>query len=229
MPKSKRSKVVSLTKTEKKGRGGKDTLFEEVRECVDKYAFLWVFSVDNMRNTFLKEIRSEFKDSRFFLGKNKVMAKALGTTAEDEYKENLRQVSKLLNGDVGVLFTDRPIEEVKEYFNDYRQADYARSGVVATETVTIPEGAVMRGADKMPHNMEQHIRNLGMPTTLQNGIVTLGAPYEICRMGQTLTTNQAHLLKLFYHQLSEFRVKLLCYYTEGELHNLDEAEAMNTE
>jgi uncharacterized membrane protein len=72
-------------------------------------------------------------------------------------------------------------------------------------------------------------------------------------LGQTLTTNQAHLLvstcwyfnvllilcssnyltrvpqKLFYHQLSEFRVKLLCYYTEGELHNLDEAEAMNTE
>jgi mRNA turnover protein 4 len=101
---------------------------------------------------------------------------------------------QLLNGDVGVLFTDRPVEEVKEYFNDYRQADYARSGVVATETVTIPEGAVMRGADKMPHNMEQHIRNLGMPTTLQNGIVTLGAPYEICRLGQTLTTNQAHLL-----------------------------------
>jgi mRNA turnover protein 4 len=48
-----------------------------------------------MRNTFLKEIRSEFKDSRFFLGKNKVMAKALGTTVEDEYKENLRQVSKV--------------------------------------------------------------------------------------------------------------------------------------
>jgi mRNA turnover protein 4 len=48
-----------------------------------------------MRNTFLKEIRSEFKDSRFFLGKNKVMAKALGTTSEDEYKENLRQISKV--------------------------------------------------------------------------------------------------------------------------------------
>ena len=43
----------------------------------------------------MKEIRSEFKDSRFFLGKNKVMAKALGTTVEDEYKENLRQVSKV--------------------------------------------------------------------------------------------------------------------------------------
>ncbi|CAM0141924.1 mRNA turnover and ribosome assembly protein [Umbelopsis sp. WA50703] len=229
MPKSKRSKVVSLTKTEKKGRGGKDSLFEEVRECVDKYTYLWVFSVENMRNTFLKEVRSDFKDSRFFLGKNKVMAKALGTTVEDEYKENLRNVSKLLTGDVGVLFTDRPVDEVKQYFDDYRQADYARSGVAATETVTIPEGPVMRGPDKMPHNMEQHIRSLGMPTTLQNGVITLSSPYEICRLGQTLTTNQAHLLKLFYHQLAEFRVKLLCYYSEGEVHNLDTAESMHTD
>jgi mRNA turnover protein 4 len=52
----------------------------------------------------------------------------------------------------------------------------------------------MRGVDKMPHNMEQHIRSLGMPTTLQNGIVMLSSPYDICRLGQTLTTNQAHLL-----------------------------------
>lgn len=92
------------------------------------------------------------------------------------------------------MFTDRPIDEVKQYFNDYQQADYARSGVIATETVTIPEGPVMRGVDKMPHNMEQHIRSLGMPTTLQNGIVMLSSPYDICRLGQTLTTNQAHLL-----------------------------------
>jgi mRNA turnover protein 4 len=53
-----------------------------------------------MRNTFLKEVRSDFKDSRFFLGKNKVMAKALGTTVEDEYKENLRNVSKVIDRQV---------------------------------------------------------------------------------------------------------------------------------
>lgn len=46
-----------------------------------------------MRNNFLKDIRNEWKTSRFFFGKNKVMAKALGTTPEDEYKEGLKQLS----------------------------------------------------------------------------------------------------------------------------------------
>lgn len=49
-----------------------------------------------MRNTYLKEIRHDFKDSRFFYGKNRVMAKALGTTAEEEYKEGLSAIAKVI-------------------------------------------------------------------------------------------------------------------------------------
>lgn len=48
-----------------------------------------------MRNTYLKEIRHDFKDSRFFFGKNRVMAKALGTTVEEEYKEGLSAIAKV--------------------------------------------------------------------------------------------------------------------------------------
>ncbi|KAI9313268.1 ribosomal protein L10-domain-containing protein [Dichotomocladium elegans] len=217
MPKSKRSTVVSLTKTNKKGQEGKEKLIDEVRASVDRYAYLWVFSVKDMRNTFLKEVRNEFKsNSRFFLGKNRVMAKALGTTPEEEYKTNLSTVAQKLHSEVGLLFTDEPVDTVVEYFKNYRQPDYARSGAVATDTIVIPEGPVMRGVDPMPHNMEPLLRQLGMPTSLKNGIVTLSSPYTICREGDTLSTNQAHLLKLFYHQLAEFRVQLMCCYHNGE-------------
>ena len=44
---------------------------------------------------YLKEIRHDFKDSRFFFGKNRVMAKALGTTVEEEYKEGLSAIAKV--------------------------------------------------------------------------------------------------------------------------------------
>lgn len=49
-----------------------------------------------MRNTYLKEIRNDFKDSRFFLGKNRVMAKALGTSPEEEYKDGLAGIAKVV-------------------------------------------------------------------------------------------------------------------------------------
>src|SRR4051812_21995681 len=66
---------------------------KQIRESVDKYEYIWIFSVENMRNNFFKDIRNEWKTSRFFFGKNKVMAKAFGNTPETEYKEGLKQLS----------------------------------------------------------------------------------------------------------------------------------------
>ncbi|KAI8327068.1 ribosomal protein L10-domain-containing protein [Choanephora cucurbitarum] len=218
MPKSKRSTVVSLTKTDKKGRGGKEKLFEDIQSCVDNYEYLYLYSVKDMRNTYLKEIRHDFNDSRFFYGKNRVMAKALGTTPEEEYKEGISGIAKNLNSEVGLLFTNKQPQEVKAYFDEFVKPDYARSGATATETITLPEGPVKRGADPMPHNMEPLLRSLGMPTVLKNGIVTLLVPYTICMEGETLSTNQAHLLKLFYHQLAEFSVDMISYYHNGQVH-----------
>lgn len=73
----------------------------EVRKCVDEYSSVYVFSFANLRSKLLKEVRMDFrKDSRFFMGKNKVMKLALGKSDEDEYQDNLRQISRRLKGQV---------------------------------------------------------------------------------------------------------------------------------
>ena len=101
MPRSQRNQNVSLTKTNKKGRELKQGIVAEVRKCVDEYPTLYVFSFVNLRSKLLKEVRMDFrKDSRFFMGKNKVMMLALGKSEQDEYQDNLRQVSKRLKGQV---------------------------------------------------------------------------------------------------------------------------------
>jgi len=55
---------VSLTQTAKKGKELKTKLIESLRECVDNYAYVYVFSVENMRNTKMKELRAHFSTSR---------------------------------------------------------------------------------------------------------------------------------------------------------------------
>ena len=64
MPKSKRARVVHLSKTDKKGKELSERLFANVREAAEKYQHIFVFSVENMRNTYLKGVRTEFADSR---------------------------------------------------------------------------------------------------------------------------------------------------------------------
>ena len=45
---------------------------------------------------------------------------------------------------------------------------FARSGTVATETVVLPEGPL-----DMPHSMEPQLRQLGLPTRLKDGMLSV--------------------------------------------------------
>ena len=108
--------IVSLTKTTKKGLVLKQQIVEDVRNCVEKYDRIFLLSVHNMRNDKLKDIRSEWKDSRFFFGKNKVIALGLGRSPETEAANDLHKLSLALRGQCGLLFTNRSRKEVSIYF-----------------------------------------------------------------------------------------------------------------
>ncbi|TRY91806.1 hypothetical protein DNTS_012063 [Danionella cerebrum] len=206
MPKSRRDKKVSLTKTTKKGLEAKQNLIEELRKCADIYRYVFVFSMENMRNNKLKDIRTAWKHSRFFFGKNKVMMIALGKGPTDEYKDNLHKVSRFLTGEVGVLFTNKTKEEVQGYFTEFKELDFARAGNTASMAVTLDEGPL----EQFTHSMEPQLRQLGLPTTLKKGVVTLLKDFEVCKEGDTLTPEQARILKLFGIEMAEFKLSIKC-------------------
>eukprot|EP00050_Salpingoeca_kvevrii_P011280 m.14208 g.14208 ORF g.14208 m.14208 type:complete len:220 (+) comp3350_c0_seq2:33-692(+) len=210
MPKSKRSKLVSLTRTEKKTRESKGELMDELRECVDTYNHCFVFSVDNMRNNKLKDLRLQWRSSRFFFGKNKVMQVALGRTAETEYQENIREIANRLVGNVGLLFTDESKKKTIKWFSEYAETEFARSGTVATNTIRVAEGPL----PQFSHALEPHLRKLGLPTALKKGVVTLLRDHTICTAGETLTPEQADLLKLFEVATAEFRLRLTAVWSK---------------
>jgi mRNA turnover protein 4 len=97
MPKSKRSKVTTLTKTPiRTTKASKTALVNQVRSEIDQYDHVWLFSVGDMRNEGLKQVRSQWRGTgRFFFGKGKVMAKALGLTEETEYQDGLHSLAKV--------------------------------------------------------------------------------------------------------------------------------------
>ncbi|KAJ1905724.1 mRNA turnover and ribosome assembly protein [Coemansia sp. IMI 209127] len=217
MPKAKRVQVVSLTKVKSRGREGRAHTMESVKDAIDTYRYIWVFSVHNMRNQYLKKVRGEFKTSRFFFGSNRVMAKALGNTSEEEVAENVHKVSEALKGEVGLLFTNQPVAEIRSWFNSFTKDDYARAGCVATERVVVPAGEIVRGFTKetFPNNMEPQLRQLGMPTLLRQGKITIDYDHVICNEGDVLSPQQSHLLKHFWIKMATFKIALLaCYHKD---------------
>ncbi|XP_077216999.1 uncharacterized protein LOC143851444 [Tasmannia lanceolata] len=207
MPKSKRNKAVTLSKTKKKGREHKESIMNSVRQALEDYCSVYVFSFKNMRNLKFKEFRERLKSSsRFFLGSNKVMQISLGRSVADEVKPGIHKVSKLLCGDAGLCFTNLPKEEVQRLFEEYEEHDFARTGSIATETVELQEGPL----EQFTHEMEPFLRKQGMPVRLNKGVVELVSDFVVCEEGKPISPESSRILRLLGVKMATFCIFLIC-------------------
>ncbi|OUS45332.1 hypothetical protein BE221DRAFT_206375 [Ostreococcus tauri] len=226
MPKSKRARVVSLTKTKKKDREWKSSIIDRARDALELRASAYVFKYTCMRNGTFKEMRQACEETTtFFVGSNAVLRVALGKDSESESKENASELGKRVRGDCGVMFTDLSKEDVEATFDRFAVSDYARTGQVAGETVTVPAGPV-RGPSGalMEHTLEPTLRKNGMPTRLNRGVIELEADHVLCRQGQHISPQGAILLKMFGHELAEFRCRLVAGLVDGKVEVYEEED-----
>lgn len=204
MPRSKRRKIISLTQTKKKGIEQKQNLLTEIRKCINDYERIFIYTMHHVRTKELKQMRIEWRHSKFFMGKNKVMSLALGKTAEEELGDNLNKLSNKLVGQCGLLFTNKTKEEVLEYFEKKRVPVAPHSGDMAPETVELKAGPL----EQFPHNMEPYLRKLGMPTRLWRAVPELLQDYTVCEEGKRLTPNQANILRHLGLTLATFYLEM---------------------
>ena len=208
MPKSKRERKVTLSKTISKGRSRKESLLDQVRECVDQFSSAIVFTVDNMRGAALKQVRAHLKTSRLFFGRNKLMAAALGRTSSDEYRDNLHVVTGHLlhGGEAGIIFTDDSVATIRGVLSECQVPEFARAGASATRDVEVHASDISHFAP----SMEPFLRKLGLPTRLTGGCVTLLGDYTVCKEGDVLRSEQAKLLQLLGIKMAVFSLSLSC-------------------
>ena len=58
---------MSLTKTQAKGREQKSKYVESIRSALDEFEHVYVFSYENMRAGAFKDVRMDWRDSRYQL------------------------------------------------------------------------------------------------------------------------------------------------------------------
>lgn len=219
MGRSRRERVVTLTKTRKQKfeKENKQEFLQNVRSKIDDYARIYVFSSENMRNSLLKGLRAQWKDSRFIFGRKRVMQVALGRNVEEEYLDGLHEVSEQLEGDVGLFFTNREHDAVVRFFNDYSESEFARSGFEATEHVELLQGPL----HQFEPNQVANLRLVGLPVDVKKGVVSLTKNITICDAGDVLTPEKAKVLEFLGIRMANFQIVLRCHYEkEGALFEL---------
>ena len=138
-----------------------------------------------------------------------------------------------------MLLTSHPPKVVEEWFESFIKTDFPRAGIAAPVTFTVPAGTVYsRGGQvdieddsPLPHSLEPTLRQLGMPTRLQKGIITLDSDYTVCKEGDTLDSKQTRLLKQFGIACAEFKINLVGYWnkTNGDVQVLKKGDDMDVD
>ncbi len=182
-----------------------------------------------MRNVVFKMLRTKV-DGRFHVGKNKVMAVALGSDAASECIPGGSLLAQRLKGDCGILFTNESREALEEKCEAVGIPDYARTGSVVDTTVIVmadPTGLrnVATG-ELLSGTLEVQMRSAGMPTKLQGGLIMLvDEKYQICAAGDRLNVDQARLLKAMGIKLATFKVNFIGHLTGGTYTDMDTADS----
>lgn len=99
-----------------------------------------------------------------------------------------------------------------KFFEEHSKSDFLRTGGIAEDTVILDEGSL----PQFSHAMEPQLRKLGMPTELKKGVINLLQDYTVCKEGDTLTSEQAQILKLFGHQQAEFKLNMVAVWTKED-------------
>lgn len=194
MAKSKRNKVVSLTKTKKSNVSEKKLdLVEKIQKYMNNFKYCYSFSHKNMTTMPMQELRNFFSDSKFVVGKNKVLQIALGRNEEESFKPNSFQLSKFLNNSCGLLFTDKDPEYIVDYFKNYSVDYYGTVGTIAKSTMILPHGRC-EILDQFPSSMESQLKQLGLKVRLVDAKWYLLSEYVVHKEGEKLTADQARMI-----------------------------------
>lgn len=211
--------IVHLTRTEKKGKEGKSRLMDQVRQASTTKQHIYLFRVQNMRNSLFKSLRACL-EGRFFIGKNRVMAIALGHDESSELLPGISHLTRGLKGDLGLLCTDVAPNALNDLFASRETQVYARTGNLAIMTVVIEadDGGLRNVAtgELLSATQEPQLRQAGVPTKLRGGAILLSADnYTVCSAGEQLTVDQARILKIFGIKMATFKVELAAHYHNG--------------
>ncbi|KJP87970.1 hypothetical protein AK88_02404 [Plasmodium fragile] len=212
MPKSKRNVTISLTKVKKKlnKKELKDQKLSDLKNIIQvPNIYIYILDVRTYSNNNLKEAIEYFKpNGRFFIGKNKLMKLALGTSEKSEAKPNVCKVAELLVGNRILLITkDAPLKVLK-FFNDFQPQEYIKGGNISTQDVTLKTGDVLN----VPVSMQKDLQKRKVTFDIVDQKIVIREDKILAEKDKIISPENAKLLRMLNRKIANFDITVLGYW-----------------
>ncbi|KIN04851.1 hypothetical protein OIDMADRAFT_115389 [Oidiodendron maius Zn] len=164
--------------------------FDKLKGLLEQYRSIFIVGVDNVSSQQMHEIRLALRgDGVVLMGKNTMVRRAIkGFISESPEYERLLPYVK---GNVGFVFTNGDLKDIREKILANKVAAPARAGAVAPGDVFVPAGNT-----GMEPGKTSFFQALGVPTKIARGTIEITADLKLVEAGSKVGASEATLLNM---------------------------------
>jgi large subunit ribosomal protein LP0 len=187
--------------------------FERMKEMLTSYSKAFIVDVDNVGSKQLQMTRKELRGSaEILMGKNTMMRKVIREYADENPGTPIAQMEELCRGNVGFVFTNGDLGEVRSVLESNVRPAPARVGGIAPDNVVVPAGPT--GCDP---GQTAFFQTLQIATKIARGQIEMVSDTQLITKGNRVTASQAALLQKLNIEPFTYGMVLKSVYDNGSL------------
>lgn len=189
--------------------------FAHLEQALNAYARACIVDFDFVGSKQVSDIRVALRGrGEMIHGKNTMIRTCIRNMiakaeAEGEYRSDLEAIIPVMKGNLGFIFTDGDIGEIKEVLMEFVKPAAAKAGVIAPCSCTIPKGPT--GLDPAQTSFFQA---LNIATKINKGAIEIINDCQVLIEGTKVGTSEAALLQKLGVRPFEYGLRLV-YIFEG--------------
>lgn len=185
--------------------------FNKLREYLEEYKSVFIVGVDNVSSQQMHEVRKALRGRGVVLmGKNTMVRRAIRDFVSD--LPDFEKILPFIKGNIGFIFTNDSLKEIKEVIVSNKVAAPARAGAIAPEDIWVR--AVNTG---MEPGKTSFFQALGVPTKIARGTIEIVSDVKVVEAGNKVGPSEATLLNMLNISPFTYGLTVVQVYDNGQV------------
>ncbi|GFH23608.1 60S acidic ribosomal protein P0, partial [Haematococcus lacustris] len=191
----------------------KEAYHAKLCKLLDTYEKAFIVGADNLilEAWFLQGLRP---GAIILMGKNTMMKRSIRLYCEQTGSDKWAVILDQLVGNVGIIFTNGDLNDVRAEINKYKVGAPARVGLIAPDDVRIPAGPT-----GMDPSQTSFFQALGIATKINKGTIEMVSDNHLIKAGDKVGASQATLLSKLGLRPFKYGLQLLKVFENGALYD----------
>jgi len=189
----------------------KANYFQKLEDAIRNHSKFLLVNADNVASLQFAQIRAALRGkAQIIMGKNTMMKKVIRGLL-DEFPD-YEKVLPLLVENVGFVFTNGDLKDMRDEISTHKKAAPARAGAISPVDVIVPAQNTGMGPEKT-----SFFQALSIQTKIARGTIEIVSPVHLLKPGDKVGQSESTLLNMLKISPFTYGLKVTACYDEGSV------------